>query len=208
MSRPKVKICGLTDAGQALALAAMGADALGFVCYPLSPRYVEPERLPGLIAGLPPLVKTAGVFVNEPLDSLVEIVTQSGLDLAQLHGEESPEYAQELGRLGIRWIKAVRVGGAEDLAGLEAYDCPCFLLDAKSGKAMGGTGETFDWSLAQEVARRYQVILAGGLNLGDLGAALDQVQPYGIDLSSGIEVSPGVKDLKKAEAIFSFLGTR
>ena len=206
MSRPKVKICGLTDPGQAKAIAELGADALGFILYPKSPRYIEPDRLAALLLELPPFVKTVGVFVDEPLDMLVEIMRSTGLNLAQLHGAESPEYAHELTRQGIPWIKALRVGSAKDLEGLAAYGNGYFLLDAKSEKGMGGTGETFDWSLAKEAAQKYRIILAGGLSPDNLAQAITQVSPYGLDISSGVEVSPGVKDLDKVAQVFGLLG--
>lgn len=199
--RPKLKICGLTSTEQAVEIALMGVDALGFILYPGSPRYIEPKKLKALIQSLPTLVKTVGVFVNCPKEEVLEICRYTGLDLAQLHGSESPSDCRWLSRMGQPWLKALRVGCAGDLLEMDRYETGCFLLDAKSTKAQGGTGETFDWSLAKQAARRAQVILAGGLEIGNLQDAVQQVRPYGLDLSSSVEVSPGVKDLVKVKAL-------
>ncbi|MDT8446331.1 MAG: phosphoribosylanthranilate isomerase [bacterium] len=203
--RTRVKICGLTQADQAQAIARMGADALGFILYPKSPRYVAPERLPELTAGLPPLITLVGVFVNETKERVLAICQRYGLDLAQLHGEESPEYCDWLSAQGQRWIKAFRVGGPEDLAQMDAYGAGFILLDAKSNEAYGGTGEVFDWSLARQAKGERRIILAGGLGEHNLEEALSKLRPYGVDLSSRIEISPGIKDLEATRRIFQLM---
>jgi len=199
--RPKLKICGLTEVEQAIEIALMGVDALGFILYPRSPRYIHPEVLKPLIRALPPLVKTVGVFVDAERAEVLDICRETGLDLAQLHGNESAEDTRWLSAKGQSWLKAIRVAGPEDVQGLEAYQTRHFLLDTKSTKGHGGTGETFDWSIAEQVSSQYQVILAGGLETSNLGAAVAQVRPYGLDLSSAVETSPGIKDMAKVRAL-------
>lgn len=203
--RTRVKICGLTLPEQVAAISRMGADALGFILYPKSPRYVEPERLKELLAQVPPLTTTVGVFVNEDRQKVLDCCKTYGLDLAQLHGEESPEYGAWLSQRGQRWIKAFRVSGPEDLRALAAFGASHVLLDAKSPCGYGGTGETFDWALARQAKEGQRIILAGGLSEHNLEEAITKVQPYGIDLSSSIETEPGVKDLAATRRIFSLL---
>ncbi|OGG99457.1 MAG: hypothetical protein A2600_01690 [Candidatus Lambdaproteobacteria bacterium RIFOXYD1_FULL_56_27] len=208
MNPVRLKVCGITDPDQGRVIALMGADALGFILAPRSPRYVAPEELPRLLAGLPPLVKTVGVFVDRPKQEVLEIAKTYGLDLVQLHGQESPADCRWLTQRGQAWIKAIRVGGAQDLEGLEGYGPGPFLLDTKNDKAQGGTGETFDWSLARAFCRNRLVLLAGGLKPGNLQAAVQTVRPYGVDLNSGLETAPGVKDLEQVAQAIKILRNR
>lgn len=188
----RVKICGITSVEDAMAAAESGADALGFV-FAESPRRVSPERVRGIIRQLPPLVQTVGVFVNAPVGWMQEVRAHCQLDLLQLHGEEKPEVAAMLGG---RVIKAVRVDG--NTAPLkEVYPNATLLLDTYVAHARGGTGETFDWTLAREVARRRPVILAGGLSPENVQEAIRIVHPYAVDVSSGVEREPGRKDHEK-----------
>ena len=192
----KVKICGITNEADAAAAVEAGADALGFVFYPKSPRAVTRETARDIIAGLPPFVTTVGVFVNEPLDMIKDIREFARLDKLQLHGEEGPEYCANL-QGGV--IKAVRVKGAEDLDSLKEYDdnrynVGAFLLDAFVEGTPGGTGTTFDWSIAVEAKRYGRIILSGGLTPENVAEAVERVAPYAVDVSSGVERTPGVKD--------------
>ncbi|MCP4751787.1 MAG: phosphoribosylanthranilate isomerase [Proteobacteria bacterium] len=197
MKRAKIKICGLTIKEQAVEIAAFGVDALGFILYPPSPRYIEPEKIRTILVDLPPLVKTLGVFVDEPLAKVVETIRRTGLDTAQLSGAESPEYCLSLTEQGISWIKSFRVRDNLDESLLNRYPTRYFLLDAWSEKEYGGTGKTFDWNIADGIDKKYEIILAGGITVDNVDKAIRQIRPYGIDVSSGVETSPGIKSLEK-----------
>ncbi len=197
MHRTRVKICGITSPAQAREIAALNVDALGFILYPPSPRYIEPEQIKIILADLPPFLTKVGVFVNEPLDKLIETIRAAGLDLAQLSGDESPGYCSALSKNGISWIKAFRVGEKFDEAEFDRYPQNFFLLDAWSKDEYGGTGKTCDWKLAHRASQKFQVILAGGLEVDNIQQAIEQVQPYGIDVSSGVETAPGIKSIEK-----------
>ena len=193
--RVRVKVCGITNLADAMACVEAGADALGFIFFEKSPRFISPSRAKEVIAGLPPFVSAVGVFVNEKPETVREIVDTCGLDLVQLHGDEGPDMC----RLFIgKAIKAFRVRDEEVLEQIERFapSVKAILLDAWSRKGYGGTGETFDWGLARKVVQISQVpvILAGGLNCDNISDAVEQVSPYGVDVSSGLERVPGEKD--------------
>ncbi|PLX96808.1 MAG: phosphoribosylanthranilate isomerase [Desulfuromonas sp.] len=193
----KVKICGITRVEDALHACMSGADALGFVFYAKSSRCVTPEKAKEIVAALPPFVTTVGLFVNETPVRIREIVATVGLDVVQLHGDESPEacaYAPQ------RVVKALRVKDAASLADHTDYTTSALLLDAWVAGAYGGTGEVFNWDLAAEVARKRPVILAGGLTPENVAQAITAVQPYAVDVSSGVESAPGKKDATKVAA--------
>lgn len=197
MSRPgrtRVKICGITNAEDAMAAVQAGADALGFVFYEGSPRHVFPETVREIINGLPPFVSTVGVFVNAPPAEIEETLRITGIDIVQLHGEEPPE---ECDLLPVRVIKAFRVRDFTDLEVLQKYRVSAFLLDAYDPDAPGGTGRSFNWEIAVEAKRYGRVILAGGLNPGNVADAIRKVIPYAVDVSSGVEVEKGKKDPEK-----------
>jgi phosphoribosylanthranilate isomerase len=178
-----VKICGITNREDALAAVNGGASALGFNFYPASPRYIEPEDAAAIIAGLPATVWKAGVFVDEPAESVLHVAEQVGLNIAQLHGSETPaQYPQ-----GIRVWKAIRVRNAQ----LPALDFPAeaVLLDGPA------SGQTFDW--ARTPQGQVKLILAGGLDADNVRQAIEQVQPWGVDACSRLESSPGRKDHSK-----------
>lgn len=189
----KVKICGITNMEDALAAVNYGADALGFVFYYKSPRYVTPERAREIIAQLPPFVSTVGVFANETHEKMKEILEFSGIDILQLHGDEPPDTCY----IWHRVIRALRVRDFSDLKLLEACKVSAFLLDTYSAESYGGTGQTFDWDIAIEAKRFGRIILSGGLNPDNVEKAVRYVRPYAIDVSSGIEEEKGKKDLKK-----------
>ena len=193
----RVKICGLTSVADALHAADCGADAIGLVFYAGSPRCVTPETAREICAALPPFVSRVGLFVNEAPEKVREIAAYCGLDLIQLHGDETPEQSDYS---PVRTVKALRVKGAESLAGHEQYRVSALLLDAWSPGAYGGTGECFNWGLAAAVASDRPVILAGGLTVENVAEAIAQVQPYAVDVSSGVEQAPGKKDHAKVAA--------
>jgi phosphoribosylanthranilate isomerase len=190
----KVKICGITNIEDALLAVQAGADALGFVFFEKSPRFVEPEQAAAIIAGLPPLVQVVGLFVNAPLDLVNATADRCGLDLVQLHGEESPSYCDSVRR---RVMKAFRVRGMESLATMADYRVAGYLLDAYSPHSYGGTGERFDWDCAVSAKGYGPIILAGGLDPDNVAAAVAKVAPFAVDVSSGVESSPGHKDPEK-----------
>lgn len=192
----RVKICGITCIEDALAAIEFGADALGFVFAP-SPRRIAPEQAAAIAAQLPPFVARVGVFVNESLERVREIMTRCDLDYAQLHGSESPEYCQALFP---RAIKAFRVRDGSVLRLFPQYKARAFLLDAYDPHVMGGTGQSLDWGLAREARRFGPIILSGGLTPENVARAIEVAQPFAVDVSSGVEASPGKKDHAKLKA--------
>jgi len=194
----KVKICGITHLEDGLAAAEAGADALGFVFYERSPRCVTLEQAADIIRQLPPFLVKVGVFVDAPEETVVRAAGQCGLSLLQFHGDETPAYCLQFGLMS---MKAFRVRGPESLQRLEDYPTDAWLLDAYTPGQLGGTGETFNWDLALEAVRWGRpVFLAGGLTPGNVGEAVRRVQPYGVDVSSGVEAAPGRKDHAKVRA--------
>lgn len=193
----RVKICGLTSVPDALAAVAAGADALGFMFYPPSPRNVTVEQAAAIIRELPPLVAKVGVFVNPTEADVRGAIEGAGIDTLQFHGEESPEFCR---RFGLKSIKAFRVKDEAFLASLDGYGSEAWLLDAYVAGQLGGTGARFNWDLAtQAIARGGRVILAGGLTPENAAEAVRQVRPYGLDVSSGVESAPGRKDAGKIQ---------
>jgi phosphoribosylanthranilate isomerase len=197
----KVKICGITNAEDAVAAVEAGADALGFVFYRKSPRYIEPTLARQIVMSLPPLVTPVGVFVDEDQQVVRSLMDDCGLALAQLHGTESAIYCKELGRTV---LKALRVKDRSTFLALAEFRGRAgvrgFILDAFSNEAYGGTGQVIDWQLASEAAKAAKVLLAGGLTPDNVEKAILAVRPYGVDVSSGVERSPGRKDHEKVRA--------
>lgn len=193
----KVKICGITNLEDALMVVEAGADALGFVFFRGSSRCISPENAEAIIQHLPPFVQTVGLFVNEESVTVNGIADQCGLDILQLHGEESPEYCQAITR---RVIKAFRVKDASSLDDITKYPVAGYLLDAWSPVARGGTGTTFNWDIAAQAATSHSIILAGGLTPEKVAGAIATVKPYAVDVSSGVESEPGIKDPAKVTA--------
>ena len=190
----RVKICGMTNYGDARHAVDSGADALGFVFYPESPRYVSPDVARQIIAGLPPFVNCVGLFVNELPARIIETVTHCGLDLIQLHGDETPEQCSFPPH---RVIKAVRVAQQGGTVPLPQFPVSALLLDALVPGKFGGTGKVCDWEFAAQLAAQQLIILAGGLTPDNVAAAVREVRPYAVDVSSGVEKSPGEKDPRK-----------
>ena len=197
----KVKICGLTNAPDALAAAQAGADALGFVFYDQSPRRVSVEAAAAIIPSLPPFIVKVGVFVNAPEDLVFRAIRQCGLNLLQFHGDEPPEYCLQFGLMS---MKAFRIRDAASLDALPNYKTDSWLLDAFAPDKLGGTGHTFNWDLAiaaQKFGR--PIFLAGGLTPENVAEAVRRVRPYAVDVSSGVESAPGQKDHAKVKAFIS-----
>jgi phosphoribosylanthranilate isomerase len=190
----RVKICGITTMEDALLAVQAGADALGFVFYDRSPRNIDPLKAAAIIGGLPPFVQAVGLFVNADAAFVNETADRCRLDLVQLHGDEAPEYCERIRR---RVIKAFRVRDASSLAPVRDYRVAGILLDAYSPAAPGGTGLSFNWELAGIAGEFGPVILAGGLSPDNVREALERVAPYAVDVSSGVESSPGRKDPEK-----------
>ena len=188
-----VKVCGITRLTDALQAVQAGATALGFVFWSHSPRYVTPERAAEIISELPSTVVTVGVFVNEPVDSIREVVAKSRITTVQLHGDEPPAYADALAWPIIRSVSVEEAGEACPAWPVETV----FLVDAVDPVRRGGTGGQVDWERAASVARRWRILLAGGLTPENVAQAIATVRPYGVDVSSGVEQSPGVKDFDK-----------
>lgn len=205
----RVKICGITQPKQSVAIANLGATALGFICVPSSPRYVTIEQIQGAVGQLPKNVDIIGVFANSSIAEISQTVKDSGLTGVQLHGDESPEFCSLLGEtLGnIEIIKALRVRSFEDLNLAANYTkyIDTLLLDAYHPQQLGGTGHTLDWEMLQNFEPSCPWLLAGGLTPDNVVAAVNQVKPDGIDLSSGVEVKPGDKDLDKVALLFKKL---
>jgi phosphoribosylanthranilate isomerase len=194
----KIKICGITNLEDAGVAVEAGADALGFVFYSQSPRCIESAIAKRIIVQLPPFVIPVGVFVNHDQETIRNVFDECGLAFAQLHGDETPTFCESLGRPVLR---ALRLRDRGSLLALAEYKGRMgvrgFVVDAFSTEAYGGTGQTVDWSLAREVAQAAPILLAGGLTANNVQEAIRQVQPYGVDVSSGVEKSPGKKDHEK-----------
>ena len=203
MTMPRVKVCGISRAADALLAVELGASALGFVVWPRSPRAVTAAQVRDMVRTLPPFVALVGVFVNQPVHDVLATAREAGLTTIQLHGdEEVGDYAGG----GFRLVKALPVTDAFAASSLQAVTGDVtVLLDAHDPVRRGGTGRTIDWTRAAEAARLRPIILSGGLTPGNVAAAARAVQPYAVDVSSGVESSPGVKDESKLRALFAAL---
>jgi phosphoribosylanthranilate isomerase len=199
----KIKICGITRFEDARIAASLGVDALGFIFSPGSPRYIEPSAVREIIRHLPPFCSKVGVFVDTPVAAIIDIARLSGIDTVQLHGAEVPEACA---KIPFPVIKAFSVHPEIDINSFERYNVSGYLLDTWDQKSKGGTGKTFDWSIAERAARKYKsLILAGGLGPTNIKEALDQVVPYGIDVNSGVEIKPGVKNPQKMHDVIELV---
>ncbi len=190
----------MTQLKDAVFAAEEGADAVGFIFYKQSPRSVTMKVVREIVLKLPPFVDTVGVFVNESADKVNKIADYCGLDMVQLHGEESPGFCRKIHR---RVIKAFRIKDLQSIKQLEKYSVAGFLLDTFSDELHGGTGKTFDWNLALPAKKIGPVIMAGGLTPRNIRQAVNQVRPYGVDVCSGVEKSPGIKDPEKVRAFLA-----
>jgi phosphoribosylanthranilate isomerase len=194
----RVKICGITSVADGLMAAEAGADLVGLMFYDQSPRQVTLPAAAEISRALPPYIQRVGVFVNPDQKFVNQAIVECGLNLLQFHGEESSEFCTQFGLMS---VKAIRVQDESSLAALAEYQTDAFLLDAFARSGRGGTGEKFNWNLAVE-ARKFgkPIFLAGGLTPENVADAVRQVQPFAVDVSSGVESSPGRKDETKVRA--------
>ncbi|QSJ16716.1 phosphoribosylanthranilate isomerase [Nostoc sp. UHCC 0702] len=207
----RVKICGITQPDQSVAIASLGATALGFICVPTSKRYVTTAQIQAAVAQLPKNIDKIGVFANAGISEISQTVINSELTGVQLHGDESPEFCSQLRQVlpQVEIIRALRIGSLEHLEQTANYAqyVDTLLLDAYHPQQLGGTGQTLDWQMLQKFSPSCPWFLAGGLTPDNIVAALSQVKPDGIDLSSGVEFKPGDKDLTKVAKLFEKLGS-
>jgi phosphoribosylanthranilate isomerase len=199
----QIKICGITRVEDALCAASCGADAVGFIFHEASPRYIAPEQAKEIIAALPAELIKVGVFVNRNAEEVMQTVEDCGLDLIQLHGDESAEYCRRFPPE--RVIKAVFLQTPEDLRALDAYDVLAILVDARDAGRYGGTGKRADWELAARLGKTHPLILAGGLDIGNIGEALSAVGPCAVDINSGCERTSGIKDHERMKRIINLI---
>ena len=197
----KVKICGITNVADGVAAAEAGADMLGFMFYEKSPRHVSLEAAAKIAQAISPFVIKVGVFVNPAEELVTRAIADCGVTLLQFHGDETPEFCTQFGMMS---MKAFRIRDASSLDELPKFQTEAYLLDAFSPEARGGTGATFNWDLAIE-AKKFgrPIFLAGGLTPENVGEAVCKIQPFGVDVSSGVESAPGKKDVAKVRAFIA-----
>jgi phosphoribosylanthranilate isomerase len=204
MDRMRVKICGITRPEDAELAASLGAWALGFILWPQSKRPADPAVAAGIARALRRRVELVGVFVNPTLDEVVQAAETIGLTYVQLHGDEGPAFCTAVAeRTGTRVIKALRIGSGADIRAAERYHTDLHLLDAAAGAAYGGTGRTWDWDLVARRHSKVPLVLSGGLTPDNVAEAVAAVRPWAVDVSSGVESAPGIKDPAKLEAFFA-----
>ena len=199
----KVKVCGITNLNDALSACYSGADAVGFILYPKSKRFIKAKEVRKITSQLPPFLTKVGVFVNEDPRDVLEILSYAHLDFAQLHGDETPEECDYVG--ANRVIKVFRLKSEEEVERIRPYvgKVRAVLLDTYDSKVYGGTGKPFDWKVALRVKEEFPelpLILSGGLTPENVKRAVETVKPYAVDVSSGVEAEPGVKDGEKVRA--------
>lgn len=204
-SRTRIKVCGITNADDAIAAINLGVDAIGFIFAESSPRYISPEDAKEIVADLPPFIHIVGVFVDKDPVEIEEIIDYCGLTHVQLHGSEDAEYCAKLAQNAnpCMLIKAIRVGSsskAEDFAPYQDI-VKGFLLDTFVEGQEGGTGKTFDWAMIESLDLKLPVILAGGLTPENISDAIRAVRPFAVDVNSGVEREPGRKNIDKLEAL-------
>ncbi len=197
MSTPLVKICGLTNIEDTLAAIDLGADFLGFNFYAQSPRYLSYAKAKKIFDEIPPNIPKVGVFVNEAYENIIDLTQLLELDYLQFHGDESPEFCN---RMGHAWWKAIRLSSEEEIEKISSYESEWILIDAYVKGQYGGTGMKPDWDLAKRAKNlNKKIFLAGGLGPENVQLAIATLQPYAVDVASGVEAKPGKKDLKKME---------
>ncbi|HBH86538.1 MAG TPA: phosphoribosylanthranilate isomerase [Syntrophaceae bacterium] len=201
----EIKICGITNPDDAINACNHGADALGFIFYKKSPRYVTPETAKIIIEHLPRDTAIVGVFVNHDIQALREIYEFCGLDLIQLHGDESREYCRQFPNSTL--IKSFSPRGEEDLNSIKSYPVRAVLMDARDSGLYGGTGKKCNWELAAMAKDKFSLILSGGLNSNNILDAIKTVSPHAVDVNSGVEVTPGKKDPEKVKSIIEVVHT-
>ena len=201
----KIKICGITNKEDALNAIALNVNAIGFIFAKHSPRYIKPETIETFMNEIPPFINTVGVFVDSSYEEIIETVTRCKLNTIQLHGNETPSFCTQF---NLPIIKAIPVNEISDLSTIPMYKgiANGILLDTKVNNVSGGTGKTFDWGLAIE-AKQYDtpLILSGGINAKNIEKAIKMVNPFAIDLSSGVEKEPGIKDYNKMNELINIV---
>jgi phosphoribosylanthranilate isomerase len=199
----KVKICGITRAEDAELAVSLGAWAIGFILWPGSKRAADAGVAAGISLSMQRKVERVGVFVNQPLDEIERLVDALALSYVQLHGDEGPSFCAAVAqRTGVKVIKAVRVGHAADLRDLDRFHTDLHLLDTAAEGVRGGSGQTWDWSLAARRRSKVPFLLSGGLTPANVAEAIAAVHPWGVDVASGVEAAPGVKDPERMRAFF------
>lgn len=202
-SRVRIKICGITNPADALAAIDCGAEALGFNFYSRSKRYIDVETAGDWIDKLPTGIYKVAVLVDPTREEAIRVSKLPFIDALQLHGNESPEFCKSLAETGVRFAKAVPVASAESLVDLPSFFTSTFVLDSALGGRFGGSGKTFPWELARRFVDEhpgFRTILAGGLNAENVAGAVGEVRPFGVDVTSGVESSPGRKDYGRLRA--------
>jgi phosphoribosylanthranilate isomerase len=199
----EIKICGITNLEDAVYACMYGADAVGFIFYEPSPRYISPEKAKGIIDKLAHDMTVVGVFVNEDSHVVKSIVEFCGLDLIQLHGDESPEYCVQFP--GTTLIKAFSPRSEEDLSSVKNYPVKAILIDSRDSGLYGGTGKKSKWELAARLREKHALVLAGGLNADNILTAMNTVMPHAVDVNSGVEISPRKKDPQKMKHLIDLV---
>lgn len=199
----EIKICGITSLNDAITACACGADALGFIFYEKSPRYISPETAKGIIQRLPNDAVFVGVFVNHDITSVINIYESCKLDLIQLHGDESPEYCLTLMKYAL--IKALAPRSEADIKCIKDFPVKAIMIDSRETGLYGGTGKKSDWQLAARVKDEFPLILSGGLNAENMREAIKTVGPHAVDVNSGVEIAPGRKDSKKVKTVIDMV---
>jgi phosphoribosylanthranilate isomerase len=195
----KIKICGITNMDDALLAAELGADALGFIFVKTSPRYIRLSTARKIIQELPPFIVPVGVVADTVHEDILELIDETGICCVQLHGNESPK---QLAKFPVPVYKSFRVDKEFNLEILQRYKGSAYLLDTYVDGTLGGTGKTFDWDIAVKAKEFGRIILAGGLTPENIAEAVKKVQPYAVDVNSGVESAPGKKDKNKLEKLF------
>ncbi len=196
---PQIKICGLTRTEDAVKCASEGVDAIGFIFFKNSPRYIKPERAKIICASLPENVITVGVFVNEPFNSIMDIVSTTNLSAVQLHGNEPPKFVRSLTDQGLNVIKALYMESQPSIAQVSTYAASAYLVECAKGILPGGNAMTWNWKDAAGFGKSHPMVLAGGLSPENVASAINQAMPDAVDVSSGVESAPGKKDIHKVK---------
>ena len=199
----EIKICGITNMEDASFVATCGADAIGFIFYQKSPRYVAPEKVKKIIDTIPTEITKIGVFVNHDVAEVKQTIDYCALDLVQFHGDEPPAYCGQFPRSHV--IKTFAPRTEDDLSKIREYQVKAILVDAHDPVRYGGTGRQADWRLAAKVKATHPLILAGGLSMANIKEAAEQSSPHAVDISSGVEIEPGKKDHQKVKAIIDLV---
>jgi len=196
---PQIKICGLTSRDEAIKCVSAGADAIGLVFFKQSPRYIKPEKAKIICASLPESITTVGVFVNEPFNSIMDIVTTSNLGAVQLHGNEPPKFVRDLTEQGLIVIKCLYMESHPAITQVSTYDASAYLVECAKGILPGGNAMSWKWRDARDFGEKHPLILAGGLTPDNIRTAIADSCPDAVDISSGVESAPGKKDIYKVK---------